>query len=177
MKVILLCGKARSGKGTASKLLKEKLEKKGHKVCEIQVMRTVKGYVKDYFNWDGNEETKPRSLLQTLGYDIIRIKLNKPNFHLDRLSEDIDILANYFDIFLVNDIRLPEEIDYLRKKYSTVSIGVSIKNYISPLKDNEEAHITEHALDNYDNYDYKIISDNLDDLDKKLDSILESEMI
>ena len=177
MKVILLCGKARSGKGTASNILKEKLENNGHKVCEIQVMRTVKGYVKDYFNWDGNEDTKPRKLLQELGYDIIRVKLNKPNFHLDRLSEDIEILSNMFDIFIVNDIRLPEEITYLKNKFSTISIGISIKDYISPLNTNEEAHITEHALDNYNNYDYEIISENVDDLSKKLEDILNKEMI
>ena len=83
--IFLISGRARNGKGTVSKLLKEKLEEKNFKVCEIQVMRTLKGYLKDYFDWDGTEETKPRKMLQQIGTDIIREKMNKEYFHIDRL--------------------------------------------------------------------------------------------
>ena len=177
MKVFLFGGKARSGKGTASRLLKEKLEGKGYKVCEIQIMRTLKGYVKDYFDWDGNEDTKPRRLLQELGYDIIRIKLNKPNFHLERLCEDIDILSNYFDCFIVNDIRLPEEFLYLKNKYDALSIHVQWADYQSPLTDTEQEHVTEHALDNFTSFDYDFISNGKEELEKSIDDMLEREMI
>lgn len=177
MKIFLFAGKARSGKGTASKLLKQELESKGHKVCEIQIMRTIKGYVKDYFGWDGSEDKKPRKLLQNLGYDIIRVKLNRPEFHLERLCEDIDILSNYFDIFIVNDIRLPEEIEYLKAKYDdVVSIFVQWADYESPLDTEEEKHVTEHALDDYDNYDYKFISEGKDELSNSIMNLLEGEM-
>lgn len=176
MKLFLLCGKAKSGKGVASTFIKEYLESQNKKVCEIQVMRTIKGYAKDYFGWDGSEETKPRKLLQELGYDIIREEMHLDNFHLNRLEEDIKILSRYFDYFIVNDIRLPYEIDYLKEKFDTTSIGIIKEDYVSPLDEKEEKHITEHALDNYDNYDYKIISKDEIDLKNKISVILEREV-
>ena len=74
IKVYLICGKARSGKDTIAAILKEKLENNNYKVCTIQIMRTLKGYLKDYFDWDGSEENKPRTLLQTMGTELIRKK-------------------------------------------------------------------------------------------------------
>lgn len=88
-KIYLISGKARTGKGTVSKIIKEEYEKRNLKVCEIQIMRTLKGYLKDYFGWDGLEDTKPRKMLQELGTDIIREKMNMPNFHIDHLTDDI----------------------------------------------------------------------------------------
>ena len=43
--IYLISGRARNGKGTISKIIKEEYEKKGFSVCEIQVMRTLKGYL------------------------------------------------------------------------------------------------------------------------------------
>lgn len=177
MKVYLLCGKARCGKGTASTFIKEELEKNNHKVCEIQIMRAVKGYARDYFGWNGNEETKPRKLLQEMGYDLIRKKLNLEDFHINRLCEDITILSNYFDTFIVNDIRFPNEIDKIKDRLdNVVSIGIIKENYISPLDNIEEAHITEHALDDYNNYDYKVINKDINSLKVEIDSILRKEV-
>ena len=173
IKVYLICGKARSGKDTAAEILKEKLEEKNYKVCTIQIMRTLKGYLKDYFNWDGREETKPRTLLQQMGTELIREKLNMPNFHIDRLTEDIKVLSNYFNVFIVDDIRLVQEIEEIKKRFTNVtSIGVEKENYISPLEESQERHITEHDLDNYDDYDYKIINRTKEDLELEVNKIV-----
>ena len=177
IKVYLICGKARSGKDTIGDMLKSKLEERNHKVCNIQIMRTLKGYLKDYFNWDGTEENKPRTLLQTMGTELIREKLNMPNFHLDRLTEDIKVLSNYFDIFIVDDIRLINEIEEIKKRFSNVtSIGVEKENYISPLTETQEKHITEHDLDNYNDYDYKIINRTREELDEEINKIIDLEV-
>lgn len=173
IKIYLLCGKARTGKNTVGRIIKEELENTNHKVCEIQIMRTLKGYIKDYFNWDGNEDTKPRKLLQQLGYDVIREKLGLENFHIDRLTEDIKILSNYFDTFIVSDVRLPHEIEEIKNRFNnTVSINIVKDNYISPLDKEEANHITETALDNYDNFDYKIINNDIEEVRKNIVSIL-----
>ena len=95
MKIYLISGKARSGKGTVSSILKSELEK-NNSVCEIQVTRTIKGYAKDYFGWDGNEDNKPRKLLQDLGNSI---REKDPLFHINRLCEDINALSSYYSIF------------------------------------------------------------------------------
>ena len=176
-KIYLISGKARTGKGTVSKIIKEEYEKRNLKVCEIQIMRTLKGYLKDYFGWDGLEDTKPRKMLQELGTDIIREKMNMPNFHIDHLTDDIKVLSNFFDIFIVNDIRLPEEIEILKSRFqNVVSIHVVRDNYVSPLNGSEQTRITELALDHYKNFDYKIVNSSLTELTSDIIKIVDSEV-
>ena len=171
MKIYLVCGKAHSGKNTASSMMKEYLINKNIRVCEIQITRTIKGYARDYFGWDGNEESKPRKLLQDLGNTI---RLKDKYFHINRLCEDINILKEYFDVFIVNDIRLPLEIEELKHRFSDVtSIGIEMENYICPLSDDEANDITEHALENYNEYDYKIINRSINELKQDVINILE----
>lgn len=171
MKIYLVCGKAQSGKNTASSMMKEYLINKNIRVCEIQITRTIKGYARDYFGWDGNEESKPRKLLQDLGNTI---RLKDKYFHINRLCEDIDILKDHFDVFIVNDIRLPLEIETIKNRFDNVtSIGIEMENYVSPLSKEEASDITEHALEDYANYDYKIINKNIEDLRQDVVNILE----
>lgn len=176
-RIYLIGGRARTGKGTVSNILKEEYEKRGFRVCEIQIMRTLKGYLKDYFGWDGREETKPRKMLQQMGTEVIREQMNKPFFHIDRLTEDILVLSNYFDVFIVNDIRLPLEIEMMRERFSSVvSIHVSRLGYISPLAQEEQQHVTELALDNYENFDYKIVNSSLNRVTSDIIKIIDSEV-
>jgi len=176
--IFLISGRARNGKGTVSKILKEKIEEKKFKVCEIQVMRTLKGYLKDYFNWDGSERTKPRKVLQEIGTEIIREKMNQKYFHIDRLTEDIKVLSNFFNIFIVNDIRLPLEIETIKERFGNViSINVTREGYVSPLKISEQVHITELALNDYKNFDYEIVNYSLKGLEDDIIKIIDSEVI
>lgn len=170
MKIYLICGKARSGKDTIANIMKKKLEKNGSKVCEIGITRTLKGYVKDYFGWDGKDETKPRTLLQEMGQDIL---MDMPDFHIKRLSEDIGVLSKYFDTFIVPDVRMVHEIEYMRKNYSdVVAIGVVKEGYVSPLTVEQSNHITERDLDNYKDFDYQIINSSLEKLEKDVEDII-----
>lgn len=176
-KIYLISGKARTGKGMVGKLIQAEYEKKGYRVCEIQIMRTLKGYLKDYFGWDGREETKPRKMLQEIGTEVIREKLKKPLFHINRLIEDIEILEHYFDVFIVNDIRLPQEIEEIKKRFpNTVSIHIIRPNYESPLKIEEQAHITETALNHYQKFDYKITNTSLNQVKSDIIEIVNSEV-
>lgn len=177
MKIYLISGRARNGKGLASSIIKEKYESLGYKVCEIQVMRTLKGYLKDYFNWDGSEETKPRKALQQIGTEIIREKMNKPYFHVNRLIEDIEILNNFFDIFLVTDIRLPLEIERIKEHFKdVVSINITRVGYDSNLTQSEMYHITEKALDDYKGFDYNIVNNSLEQFKLDVLKVVDSEV-
>ena len=93
MEVILISGKGRHGKDTTGNIIKEFLEEKGFKVAMGQISKPLKEYAKYYFGWDGSEETKPRDLLQKLGTEIIREKLKKEEFFVNRMIEDIDVLS------------------------------------------------------------------------------------
>lgn len=165
MKIYLIGGKARNGKDTLASFMKEELEQTGKKPCIMHLGNYIKHYAKDYFGWDGNDETKPRSLLQQLGTDIIRGKLNKQYFFINRLLEDIEVLSYFFDSFIVADLRLPLEFEEIKKQYPD-SIRIHIKriNHESELSDKEKSHITEVALDEYDSYDYKIVNETLEKL-------------
>jgi len=43
--------------------------------------------------------------------ELIKNKLGKKTFLLDRTKEDIEILSNFFDTFIITDMRLKDEIN------------------------------------------------------------------
>ena len=173
MKIYLISGRARNGKDTMSKMFEEEYNLLGKKVCFIQLMRPLKWLLKDYFGWDGSEETKPREQLQKMGTDLIREKLNMPTYFIDRLVENITILSEYYDVFMVTDVRLPLEIELIKEKFNdTVSINIIRNNFESDLKKEEKVHYTEVALDNYNDFDYVVINNSLDELNKKVKEIV-----
>lgn len=173
MKIYLISGRARNGKDTMSKMFEDEYNLLGKKVCFIQLMRPLKWLLKDYFGWDGKEETKPREQLQKMGTDLIREKLNMPTYFIDRLVENITILSEYYDVFMVTDVRLPLEIDMLKEKFSgAVSINIVRENFESDLKREEKVHYTEVALDDYNDFDYVVINNSLEELKKKVKEIV-----
>ncbi len=176
MKVYLISGKARHGKDTIGNFIQEIYESKGLKVCRSQISKYLKVYIKDYFGWDGKEETKPRTLLQELGTDIIREKLNKPRFFIDRTIEDIEILGNFFDVMIITDIRLPLEITSIKERFDdVVTINIERINFESPLTDKQQHHKIENAMEDFKDYDYEVINDTLEELKQTALNIVESE--
>ena len=166
MQVILIGGKARSGKDTLADFLTENLEKQGKKVCKIQVGQYIKYYAMKYFGWDGEEETKPRDLLIELGTEIIRKKID-PDFHIDRLIQDIKVLSYFYDTFVVSDIRFPVEIEKPKKEFDNVTTIKMIRNS-DELNDAQKSHVTETGLDSFNSFDYVIENEgSLEELKEK----------
>lgn len=155
--IYLICGKARNGKSTVSKFIKEELESRGKKCAQMLIAKYIKDYAKDYFGWDGQESTKPRDLLITLGTDLIRLKLDRPKFLITRTCEDMEILSYFFDVFLVDDVRFVNEIETVREKFkNVVVIKVNRDNKDDGLTESQRKDLTEISLDNYNDYDYVI---------------------
>ena len=177
MKIYLVSGKARHGKDTISGFLKEELEKKGKKVCYVRYAAYIKFYAKEYFGWDGEEETKPRELLQYLGTDIIRNKID-PLFHVNRILQDIEVLSYFFDTIIIPDVRVPNEILIPKEKFdNVVSINIFRPNFETELTGKEQQHLTEIGLDDFHDYDYQVINDkDLEALRKEAAKIVESEL-
>ena len=166
MQVILIGGKARSGKDTLADFLTENLEKQGKKVCKIQVGQYIKYYAMKYFGWNGEEETKPRDLLIELGTEIIRKKID-PDFHIDRLIQDIKVLSYFYDTFVVSDIRFPVEIEKPKKEFDNVTTIKMIRNS-DELNDAQKSHFTETGLDSFNSFDYVIENEgSLEELKEK----------
>ena len=91
MKIFIIGGKAKSGKTTFGELLRDNLKEYGYKPCVMQITEPLYSYARNYFEYDIEKDEKPREFLQKMGIEIIREKLNKPNFLLNRLKEDIEI--------------------------------------------------------------------------------------
>lgn len=170
MKIYVIGGKAKSGKNTFGNYLKEQLKDYGYKPCIIHITEPLYGYAKNYFEYDEYKDEKPREFLQKMGIEIIKEKLGKPDFLLNRLFEDIEILSNFFDTFIITDARLIHEFEEIKNKYSeTITIKLERNNYNDNLTNEEKNHITEQEVDKYKEYDYIIENKGLDVL--KIDAL------
>lgn len=176
MKVYLISGKARHGKDTTANYFVKHYEINGKKACVMHIGNYIKHFAKDYFGWDGREETKPRTLLQELGTDIIREKLGKPYFFIRRLLEDMEILSHFFDVILVADVRLPMEISEILNVYpDALLIRVHRDHFDDGMTEDQRNHITETALDNYDAFRYCLENTTLEKLEQDVKEIMMKE--
>lgn len=173
-KIYIFAGKARTGKDTCANYIKEFCEKNNKKYLCLQYSGYLKDYAKKITNWDGTDETKPRQLLIELGTGLIRGKMDRVML-VRRMIEDLTIMSYFFDIIVVSDARLPEELDMPREELDNVKIiNVIRPNFENDLTTEQKKSLTEVGLDDYNNYDYTIINDgNLDDLKIKVKRMLE----
>lgn len=171
-KIYILSGKARSGKDTVAKMIKEECERNDLKVITLQYSSYIKEYIKKITNWDGNEDTKPRDLLQKLGTDI---RENIDNFFfVNKIIDDIKVYSYFFDIVIISDARFEMEIELPRKEFENVeTIYIERPNFDNGLSNVEKSHPTETALDSYNDFTHKIINNgSLNDLKNKVISII-----
>lgn len=168
-KIFIICGKARHGKDTTALILKKIYEEKQQKVLNISYGSAIKEYAKKVSDWDGSEETKPRTLLQQLGTDVIRKQISQM-FFVDRLMNDIKVYSYYFDILTISDARFKVEVDTPKDLFpNVVAIKVVRPNFDNGLSLEQQNHPSEIDLDDYNRYDYTIINDGtIEDLEEKL---------
>ena len=136
-KIYLLSGKARNGKDTTAEFLKKFYEADGKKVIYSRAGKYIKFYASEMTGWDGKEETKPRQLLQELGTDVIRNKLNKADMLIERQLDDIEIYSGKSIISIDK-----ENMHYERIIYS-ICFTVFITNQTFPLIMNNRSQKTD----------------------------------
>lgn len=167
MKIIIISGKARSGKNEIASILKNKLKEK---TIIISYASYLKEYAKEIIGWDGNEESKPRTFLQQIG-DLV--KEIDSDFLINRIIEDIEVYKNYFTNIIISDARFVNEIEKIKNKYEEV-ITIHVEGLDSDLTEEQKKHNTETSLDEYNNYDFIIKNDgDLYSLENKINNILE----
>lgn len=165
-KVILISAKAQNGKTEFANLLKEQLELQGQRVVIMSFAKYIKGYLKDYFGWDGfTKDDSVRTKLQFLGTEKIRQQMNMPNFHVNRVCEDIKVLEDDFDYFIIDDVRFFNEVYYPKAMFgdSVFDIRINRLNFKSSLSDEQLLHPSETGLDNF-HFGYYIDNTTLDNL-------------
>lgn len=170
IKLFLVSGKARSGKDEVARIINNYYS--DLKVITLSFGHYVKQYAKGISNWDGSEETKPRSLLQNLGIELIKNNIDDKLF-IRRMIEDIEVYSYFYDIIIINDVRLKDELISLKKKYpKSISIRVNRDNFDNKLSETEKLHLTETELDNV-SFDYTINNDgNYEELIKNTNNIM-----
>ena len=163
--IVLVAGKARSGKGEVASYMEKILKKEGKKVILSPYTKYLKRYIAEVTGEDFDDENKPRDLLQKISSELIKKKLSNPNFFIHRQQEDLSFYLYFMDVVIIPDVRFPEEIDAIKEKFSNVfSIGVKRKDYISTLTKEQQEDITEIALDDYHNYDIELENTSLEKL-------------
>lgn len=175
-KIYLLSGKARHGKDTAAGFLKKFYEEDGKKVIFSRAGKYIKFYAMEMTDWDGSEETKPRELLQKLGTDVIREKLDKAEMFIERQLDDLEIYSYFYDAIIVPDIRLPREIESVKERFdNVVTIKINRINFETELTGSQQKHKTETAMDNFNDYDYVVTNDTLEQYEKDIYDIYKKE--
>lgn len=162
--IILIAGRARSGKSTLAKYLQNEYTKSNKKVIISPYTKYLKNYIEEVTEQQITEDNKPRDLLQQISSKIIKGELKDYDFFIRRQIEDIEVYSYFADIILIPDVRFPEEIERIKHKFSDViSVGIMRQGYTSDLTPEQQKDITETALDNYHDYDFKI--NNNDEVD------------
>ncbi|MBS5778788.1 MAG: hypothetical protein KIC82_05020 [Acholeplasma sp.] len=165
--IFVLSGKAKSGKN----LIADKIENyyKNKRCIQISYAFYLKNYVKNIYGWSGSEEDKPRELLQKIGIDLIKNKIDS-NLLIRRVCEDIKVYSYFYDIIIITDARLKDEIEIPKRLFNNVvTIRIDSIYYDKKMTIEQMNHITETNLDNYDKFDY-IIND-FDKLEEILSKI------
>lgn len=178
-KIFIVSGNARHGKDTTCMFIKQLCEEKKLKVINLSYGSYIKEYVKNITDWDGSEETKEnyRGALQMVGTEIVRDKIDE-NFFVERLCNDIRVYSYFFDVITISDARMINEIEMPKKYFANcVSLKIERLNYETILSNEQKNHRTETSLNNYDNFDYKLLNDStLDALKDKVKLIVEGEI-
>jgi len=144
--IILLAGKAGTGKSFFAEKLRSIFELQKYNV-EIQHFASVLKYIaKQYFGWDGIKDERGRKLLQHLG-DIGR-EYDKDVWVKNLLELRLFASRQYpQDIVIIDDWRFPNEFDYLNKNcnYSIYKVRMSASNR-ELLKGGASVHCSETSL-------------------------------
>ncbi len=175
MKLVLIAGKARSGKTLAAHLLKEEILKNNEKVVITEYSKYIKMFAKELLGWDGISEPKPRKFLQDFG-TYVRHESQNPHYFIERMKDDLEIYRHFVDVVIISDVRLKEEIECV-KEYHPITIHVLNNQNAYDLSEEEASHETEHALENYQNFDYSIENKTESEMKEILKDIVKKEGI
>ena len=173
MRVFLIAGKAGSGKSEVAKIIKNYYEKLKEKTVITEYSKYLKLYAREMLDWDGNNQNKPRDFLQEMGL-FIRENLKQKDLLIKRMKTDMLVYEHFFKNVVISDVRYPEEIILMKEDYPK-AISILVVNDLedSPLTIKQARHKTEHALDNYEGFDYVIHNQFEQNLKNEVYEILE----
>jgi dephospho-CoA kinase len=170
-KIIVLSGKAQSGKNVCASIIKDYYNSLNLKTVVVSYASYLKMYAKEVLGWDGNDNSKPRDFLQQVGVELIKNKINS-NMLIDRVIDDIKVYSYFFDVIVISDARFVDEISVIKNDFSDVVV-IHINGMENSLTNEQRNHSTETGLDNYNDYDFIINNyGSKDELNNKIMEVL-----
>lgn len=188
MKVIMISGKAGSGKDTIANFFKDELIASNKRVLVMHFADLVKYYATQYFNWDGEKNEAGRNLLQEIGTTVMRGRY--PEYWAEIIGKFIDAYTipehSFFDYILIPDWRFINEYEVVYD-YAAIqnneTITIRIERYDDAglkwknpnMTSDQLNHISECELDNFA---FNWIIENrgtLEDLKNSVNEILKGE--
>lgn len=158
MNTILIGGKAGHGKTTFANFLVEELEQRGYSVLQTSFGDLLKHMCARYWGWNGKKDEEGRSLLQTVGTEIVRAK--DEHFWTDFVSRFAAVVEP--DFLVIDDWRFVEEYERICGDITTVK--VERYDYINPAMTAEQLeHQSENELNDF-YYDFIIINDSIENV-------------
>lgn len=172
MKIFVVGGKSGSGKGEVAKMIAEFYIYKLKKTVVTEYSKYLKNYALELTDWDGQSGNKPRDFLQNIG---TQIREYDKYFFTKRMIEDINaVYSKEVDVVVISDARMPEEIEELEENFDDVTSIFVVNQFAkSKLTLAQQSHITETALESYNDFDYIIANDDLTKTKEKVFAILE----
>ena len=101
IKLFLISGLARSGKGEVAKIISDHYNNS----IIISFGHYIKDYAKRVSDWDGSEDSKPRDLLQQLGIELIKNKIDNRLF-INRILEDIKVFSYFSNVYDFSNLNI-----------------------------------------------------------------------
>lgn len=147
MKVCCISAKARHGKDTAAKILKDRLEHCGQRVLIIHFADLLKYICRQFFGWDGNKDERGRTLLQYIGTDVVGAK--NPAYWAEFVVNFLKMFKNEWDYVLIPDCRYPVEVATVERAFETTVLRVERPRFDNGLTPEQKNHPSEVDMDNY----------------------------
>lgn len=168
IKLIILSGKAHSGKSLVADMINDYY---GSKCISISYAYYIKDYLSRMNRYSDSNKEEYRSLMQDFGIKLLHDKIDH-DFLINRVCEDIEVFSYFYDVIVISDARMLPEIEIPKSLYKNVTT-IRVTSNLPGICDELKNHITEVALDKYDGYDY-IIDNNgsRDELKLKVSNIL-----
>lgn len=174
LKLVLISGKAESGKDTVAKIIENKVNNK-FAIITPHIADKVKSIAKEDFGWDGIKDEKGRALLQLIGDGG---RQYNPNIWINHFLEFLNNLKESNTLVLIPDVRYKNEVIKLvewgnEKEIQVFRVRVERPNYTNKLTEGQRKNSSETDLDNCGFWDFKVINDStLENLDKTVDKML-----
>lgn len=162
MKIIMISGKAGSGKDTVAGFFMDELIAAEQRVLVMHFADLVKYYATQYFNWNGEKDEAGRGLLQEIGTTVMRGRY--PEYWAEIIGKFIDAYTipehSFFDYILIPDWRFINEYEVVYD-YATIQNNQTITIRVNRYDDtglkwenpnmtpNQLNHISECELDNF----------------------------